>query len=149
MLTATHSGFFTRRYEIHGTGSKAVTLRIMGWRAAGHFNWEGDNFVARAEGFGGRFNLERRGRLVAYANKSLLTRRMDVSMNGKSFQLTALHIFSGDFTFGQDGLLLGTISSDMCLGRNLKGEFRDSFSIPQQIFLLWLVSWMRRQQRQG
>lgn len=147
MLTATHSGFFSRRYEIRGTGGRAVTLRIMGWRAAGHFNWEGDNYVARVEGFGGRFVLERRGKLVAYANKSLLSRRMDVFMDGDLFELKAVHPFSRDFMLGQDSSLLGTVTSEMCFGRDMKGKFKDSFPIPQQIFVLWLVSWMQRQRR--
>ncbi|MFT7678724.1 MAG: hypothetical protein ACI8QC_002721 [Planctomycetota bacterium] len=147
MLTATHAGFFARRFEIRGTGGKAVTLRIMGMRAAGHYNWEGDSFVARAEGFGGRFNLERRGKVVAYANKSFFSRRMDVFMNGAIFELKAVHPFSRDYMVRQDSLMVGTISSEMCLTRDLKAKLPDSFSIPQQMFLLWLVSWMQRQRR--
>ena len=147
MLTATHSGFFSRRYEIRGTGGKAITLRIVGWRGAGHYNWKGDSFVARPEGFGGRFNLERRGKVVGYANKRLVTRRMDVFLDGDAFQLAAKHPFSRDFEFTQGARILGTITSDVCFGRDLKAKLPDSLSMPQKIFLLWLVSWMHRQQR--
>lgn len=148
MLQAVPIGWFSTKYELLKRDIPVGRLEMAWGGESASMEIDIETFRLYREGWmSGPFLLESdtRGILAIAEKTSAFHRSFEVAYNGRTYILEAETVLSRSFVLKAGEDAIGSVSPDGFFGTRSTIELPDSFPVPIQAFMFWLVAllWKR------
>ena len=148
LLLATPRNIFSWSFEVH-RGDELVAHIDMSWfREAAEVSIGGQDYTFSRESIlRGTFALRQGDQILARAQKTgVFSRSFEVEMAGSVSTLSAVSTWRREFELRHGGMQIGRIYPQSWFRWTAVIDLPDGLSLPEQVFLFWLVLVLWRRQ---
>ncbi len=148
MLRAVRKHWFSYDFDVSDrTGTRIATVDLANWRENAKLEVQGRRYLARHETWTKEFVLSfEDGQTVAVAKKpSAWNEIFSLEHGGARYELRKDSPWRSSFVLSRKGVgSVGSIGRKSLFGREIIADLPEELPIEVRVFLLWLVTTMRR-----